>query len=182
MTREAANALLKTLEEPPEYAILILITSNESKLLATIKSRCTKVYFQSIPDKAITEYLKQNNLDTNLTEAMIKQCGGSIGKALKIIEEKEKYEQIENLVNKMQKENITKIWQQAQVLYDAKENVIPLLDYMEVVLYELLKKENKLCYANGVHEIEQTKQRILSNANYDMSIDNMLLKLWEELF
>ena len=53
MTREAANALLKTLEEPPEYAVIILITSNESKLLATIKSRCMKVNFMPISDKQI---------------------------------------------------------------------------------------------------------------------------------
>ena len=39
MTKEAQNALLKTLEEPPEYAIIILVTSNENLLLNTIKSR-----------------------------------------------------------------------------------------------------------------------------------------------
>ena len=74
MTREAANSLLKTLEEPPEYAVIILITSNESKLLATIKSRCMKINFMAIPDEQIINYLKQNNLYTNITEAMIKNC------------------------------------------------------------------------------------------------------------
>ena len=79
----------------------------------------------------------------------------------------------------MKKQDITEIWKNAQVLYEAKENIIPLLEYMIIILYELL---NKICYANGIQIIEQTKQRILANSNYDMSIDNMLLKLWEELF
>ena len=85
-------------------------------------------------------------------------------------------------MQKMKRQDITEIWQNAQVLYDAKENIIPLLGYMIIILNELLKKENKICYANGIQIIEQTKQRILANSNYDMSIDNMLLKLWEELF
>ena len=45
MTEEAQNSLLKTLEEPPEYIIIILITANENKLLNTIKSRCLKISF-----------------------------------------------------------------------------------------------------------------------------------------
>ena len=45
MTRDAQNALLKTLEEPPEYAIIILITSNKEALLDTIKSRCEIISF-----------------------------------------------------------------------------------------------------------------------------------------
>ena len=72
MTREAANALLKTLEEPPDYAVIILITSNESKLLATIKSRCMKINFMPISDEQITNYLQQNGLNENITQAMIK--------------------------------------------------------------------------------------------------------------
>ena len=45
MTKEAQNSLLKTLEEPPEYVVIILITSNENLLLNTIKSRCAKIKF-----------------------------------------------------------------------------------------------------------------------------------------
>ena len=45
MTKEAQNCLLKTIEEPPEFVTVILITSNENKILNTIKSRCLKIYF-----------------------------------------------------------------------------------------------------------------------------------------
>ena len=48
MTTEAQNCLLKTLEEPPEYITIILICSNEDNLLSTIKSRCTRMHFETI--------------------------------------------------------------------------------------------------------------------------------------
>lgn len=179
MTREAANGLLKTLEEPPEYAILILLTSNESKLLTTIKSRCTKIYFSPIPEEQILEYLQKSNLDTDLTQNMLKSSEGSIGKALKILEEKEQYIQLEKVVQNLGKSDITQIWRQSEVLYQAKENIVSLLEYMIIVFYQLLKKQNKVCYAKGIEIIEQTKQKIIANANYDMSIDYMLLKLCE---
>ena len=51
---------------------------------------------------------------------------------------------------------------------------------MIIVIYQLLKKQNKMCYINSIQIIEQTKQRFLQNANYDMTIDYLLLKLWEE--
>ena len=51
MTKEAQNCLLKTLEEPPEYIVIILIVSNESKILTTIKSRCMKLFFEKINDE-----------------------------------------------------------------------------------------------------------------------------------
>ena len=57
MTKEAQNCLLKTLEEPPSYAIIILIATNESKLLNTIKSRCIKVPFQKIAEEDILRYM-----------------------------------------------------------------------------------------------------------------------------
>lgn len=181
MTREAANSLLKTLEEPPEYATIILTTANESKILTTIKSRCMKIHFQPIPEEQILLYLKENGLDSDITDNMLKQCEGSIGKALKINESKEQYMQVEKIISMLNKKNITQIWKEADVLYQAKENIVDLLDYMEIILHNIIKKSNKICYANGISVIELTKKRILANANYDMSIDNLLLKLWEEV-
>lgn len=181
MTREAANSLLKTLEEPPEYAVIILTTSNESKLLTTIKSRCIKIHFTPIPDEKILEYLKQHHLDSEITTNMIKQAGGSLGKLLKMTEEKEQYLGIENLLKQIETQTITQVWSQAEVLYQAKDNIISLLEYMVIVFDQELRKKDNLCYVNAISIIEQAKQRILANANYDMTIDDLLLKLWEEM-
>ena len=98
-----------------------------------------KLYFMPIQEQQILQYLKQSNIDTDFTENMLKQCEGSIGKALKIIDKKEKYMQIEKIIQLLEKENITQIWRNADVLYQAKEDIIDLLDYMEIVLYNLIK-------------------------------------------
>lgn len=180
MTREAANGLLKTLEEPPSYAILILMTANESKLLATIKSRCTKIAFQSLSEEEIKTYLKSQNSEQNMTNNMIRQCQGSIGRAVKIREEQEAYAQVENVINNIKKEDIAQIWKKAEVLYQAKEKITDLLDYMNVVFFEKLREEQDMRYAKAVSIVEETKKRITANANYDMSIDNLLLRIWEQ--
>lgn len=58
LTNEASNALLKTLEEPPEHVIFILATTEPHKVLPTIKSRCQHFVFRKIPTKTILEQLQ----------------------------------------------------------------------------------------------------------------------------
>ena len=58
-TKEAQNCLLKTLEEPPEFVNIILIGSNESNFLSTIKSRCTILKFEDISKNDIKRYLQE---------------------------------------------------------------------------------------------------------------------------
>ncbi|MBR1802362.1 MAG: DNA polymerase III subunit delta' [Clostridia bacterium] len=181
MTREAANSLLKTLEEPPAYATLILITSNESKLLTTIKSRCIKVNFQVIEQEQILQYLRKNNLDAGVTQNMLEMCEGSIGKALKLQERKDDYAEIEELIHKISNTDITEIWNHAEVLYKAKENVMELLDYMNLLFYKQLCQKQQTAIVKAIYSVEEAKKRILANANYDMSIDHLLLEIWEEL-
>ena len=50
MTVQAQNAILKTIEEPPEYAVIILLTANEQALLETIRSRCVILNLKPVPD------------------------------------------------------------------------------------------------------------------------------------
>ncbi|MCL2382891.1 MAG: hypothetical protein FWC79_01665 [Oscillospiraceae bacterium] len=59
MTKEAGNSLLKTLEEPPEYVCIILITSNANMLLNTIKSRCTKISFSKLETEELKDILSK---------------------------------------------------------------------------------------------------------------------------
>ncbi|MBI1347500.1 DNA polymerase III subunit delta' [bacterium] len=80
MNDEAANALLKTLEEPPEEALLILIAANLDALLPTIKSRCQTVRFSPLPDEVVIEYLQRESLVTTPEEAhwLASLSGGSL--------------------------------------------------------------------------------------------------------
>jgi len=87
MNPEAGNALLKSLEEPPFYAIFILLTENFSKLLPTIVSRSQIVRFRTIPKGIIKEFLKKNFLfEEEVADTLAEVSFGSIGKAITIAE------------------------------------------------------------------------------------------------
>ena len=73
MTKEAQNCLLKTLEEPPEYAVIILLVSNENNILNTIKSRCTKILFNPLSKEELLYYLNQNDIEIP-NERTLKLC------------------------------------------------------------------------------------------------------------
>lgn len=71
MTKEGQNSLLKTLEEPPEYIVIILITANPDMILNTIKSRCTKIVFDKLKKQEIQELLIIKGIEsTNIPENM----------------------------------------------------------------------------------------------------------------
>lgn len=73
MTKEAQNCLLKTLEEPPEYAVIILVLANENNMLNTIKSRCTKIMFNPLSKEEIIHYFNSNGLEMP-NERTLKLC------------------------------------------------------------------------------------------------------------
>lgn len=179
MTVEAQNCLLKTLEEPPEYAIIILILSNENKILTTIKSRCTKIIFHPLSQEEIIQYFSLRQLQVP-NETMLKVCNGSIGKLIQIQEESSQYEKIDSIFQHIEQENIIDIWNQSDILYGAKDNIQHLLEYINILLFEKLKNTNDLRYAHCIDAVEKAKKRLSANANYDMCIDNLLLKIWEE--
>ena len=67
MTVQAQNALLKTLEEPPAYAVIILLTSNIDSMLSTILSRCVVLNMKPVKDEIIKKYLMEEMKETELT-------------------------------------------------------------------------------------------------------------------
>ncbi len=91
MTLEASNCLLKTIEEPPYYAIIILICSKIDPILPTIVSRCQIVNFGLVSSYKIKEFLldKNNNLEKEKAEIISKLAQGSIGSASKLLSDKE---------------------------------------------------------------------------------------------
>jgi DNA polymerase-3 subunit delta' len=140
MTREAQNCLLKTLEEPPEYATIILISSNENKLLNTIRSRCIKVNFNKLSNEEIQQYLEKNE-NKQITSSMLQMCSGSIGNALKIAENKDVYIKVEELINNINKKDLIDILNNADVLYNSKDIIQDLLNYINVLLYNMKQIE-----------------------------------------
>lgn len=176
MTKEAQNSLLKTLEEPPEYAVIILIASNENKLLNTIRSRTIKINFNKLKDKELLEYMAKNNIEA-LKNNMLLFADGSIEKVLKIKENEETYIQIENLINNLEKKSLIYILNNSEVLYKAKEEIYDILEYINILLLNTKEIEKINC----IKHVEQAKRRLNSSSNYDMTIDNLLIKMWEEI-
>lgn len=187
MTEEAQNSLLKTLEEPPEYTIIILVTSNENKLLNTIKSRCLKIGFNNINKTELMQYISSEKIMENPSDNLLAMSNGSIGKLIKINQNLEEYSEIEKNTNSLINGNISNIVElinNFNVLYKSKDIIANLLDYMVVIIYEYIKKnmDYRRKFLNLISIIENTKKRLMSNTNYDMCIDNLLLKVWGELF
>lgn len=179
MTKEAQNCLLKTLEEPPEYITIILICSNENNILVTVKSRCNKMYFDKINFEELKKFLNQNYPESDFSDNMINSFNGSIGNALKINNKLDIYIGVDKLISNIENKDILEIMSEAQSIFKSKENVIDILNYMNVLLFEKAKLNSKII--GCIKIVEETKKRINSNGNYDMCIDNMFMKICEAL-
>ncbi|MBL4869444.1 MAG: DNA polymerase III subunit delta' [Robiginitomaculum sp.] len=82
MNRNAANAVLKTLEEPPEKALIILLTSAPGRLLPTIRSRCMDMSLRPVETTALNHWLEgRTNASSKDVEAAIMLSQGAPGKA-----------------------------------------------------------------------------------------------------
>ena len=179
MTKEAQNCLLKTLEEPPEFAVILLIGSNENAFLPTIKSRCMILHFNRLSDSEIKSYLQEQYNELNVTQSMLDIAGGSIGRAINLKDKQEDYSKVAEIINNLDKKDLIDIVQASEILYKSKEDINDILDYINIILLKMAK-ENYL-YTNCIKIVENTKKRLAQNANYDMCIDDLLFKMWEEV-
>lgn len=82
LTEEAANCLLKVLEEPPLNTVFILIAQDTSALPTTLLSRCQQIPFKPLSENLIGEILKGKGIETSLPLSLAK---GSVGKAIELI-------------------------------------------------------------------------------------------------
>lgn len=81
MTEQAQNALLKTVEEPPGTAVLVLIAPEASALLPTLASRCSQIRFGPLPEDAIAVRLQEEGCDEEEAHFLASLAGGSLGRA-----------------------------------------------------------------------------------------------------
>lgn len=99
LTDEAQSALLKTLEEPPDANILILVTSQESKLLPTVQSRCRIHRFRPVADADIQHWLRQRGCPEEAAARYAALAQGSPGQALQFWEQPALWEALEQLLD-----------------------------------------------------------------------------------
>lgn len=166
------NALLKTLEEPPKHAIIILIASSSSNLLPTVISRVYKISYDKLNKNIVDKYIK-DNLNIQLSDEILGFVDGSIGFALEIVKENilEELNKIKELyIIIINKEVIKALKYSEEIDFTRKY----ILDYLEYILF---LNGKYLC----TEIIEKTKERLQYNGNYDIVIDNMILKCIENI-
>ena len=183
MTQEAQNALLKTLEEPPEYITIILIASNENSILNTIKSRCTKIVFEPLSNEELKRYAQEYWKDATIPEEVFASSMGSIARLRNNIEHQELYTNVYQCINQIENKSLLDFLKQAESIAKAKEESDAVLEFLVSILFSLAKEktEKKQNYLNCVEIVDNTKKNLQFNSNYDMQIDTMLIKMWEEI-
>lgn len=207
MTVQAQNALLKTLEEPSSYGIIILITRNEQALLQTIKSRCTEVKFSPLNNNDIKKILKAHNVDDNTAVVSSIFSRGSASVALEISqndEVNEIRELVESFIKYMivdgNKFEVTRISEYMKKYSNDTEWILELLKiyirdailYREGVGTELLinidrmKIIRKMATSATVAQlgramsiIEETETKLAANCNFNSTIQTMALNIYE---
>ncbi len=168
----AQNSLLKTLEEPPKYVVIILIATNISSFLSTILSRVNQIAFTGISSEELNHYIN-TNYNVNLNANILEFIEGSIGKAIDIIQNNviEKLDNVDKLYSCIDSLNTIATM---KVSNSVDFNNSELLEYLEFILY----KNNKY---NCIKIVENAKSRLKSNGNYDIIIDSMLLRLIDNI-
>ncbi|PRX26444.1 DNA polymerase III delta prime subunit [Orenia metallireducens] len=151
MNTQAANSLLKTLEEPPSYAIIILITNNLNKLLPTIISRCQLIRFQLVADDIIKDSLIQD-YDVSEEEATLftTLAGGRYRFALEWVENIDKVEErreILKIANSLKDLTRIESFEFVQKLLDERDKVNLILDmiltwYRDLLMVKLGQNKN----------------------------------------
>ena len=145
LTEAAQNALLKTLEEPPEYAVFIIITTNRDILLPTVQSRAAIVHFSPVADAVTEEYINEKYPEAEKKEFLVKYCAGIPGRADAVMENEQFYairtESLEKLPQLMTKNKLF-AFKIRKYLDDEKDNADMILDFWISYLRDILVIQN----------------------------------------
>ena len=142
MNANAANALLKVLEEPPENALLLLVTHQPSLILPTIKSRCRKLACHPLSPKDMQAAFEQILPDYNFDPGLVALANGSVGQATELILKNglETYAEIIALLQTLPKLDRTKLLKLANSVGNNSEGKFDqLLDLFNIFLARLAR-------------------------------------------
>ena len=207
MNVQAQNALLKTIEEPPAYGIILLLTTNADSFLPTILSRCITLNLKSVNEDLIKSYLmKKYQIPDYQADVCAAFAQGNVGKAIQLaasdefnelkasalsivkkLEDMDLYElnqlikQINEFKPKIQEYfDLLTLWFR-DVLYLKATNDVNNLIFKDEV-YDIKKQAAKKSYS-GIEKIlqaiELTRTRLKANVNFDLVIEMLLLAIKE---
>lgn len=207
MTPQAQNALLKTLEEPPAYAVILILTSNVEELLPTIISRCVVLNMKPVSDALVKKYLMEElavpDYKANICVAFAR---GNVGKA-KHLAGSEEFEKVKeeaiSLVKYINDMEINEIVKAIKKITEYNLDINDYLDiltvwYRDVLLYKATKDMNNMIFRNEIQQIrkvadrstyegietivnalQQAKRRLEANVNFDLTMELLLLTIKE---
>lgn len=207
MTPQAQNALLKTLEEPPAYAVILLLTSNVNALLPTILSRCVQLNMKPVSDDKIRKYLMEELKVTDYkAEVCVAFARGNVGKAkslasseefenvkaealslLKYIQEMELYEMIAAIKKISEYKldvndylDIMAVWYRDVLLFKATNDMNHLIFREEIqVLRRVAGRTSYEGIERVIEALEKAKKRLDANVNFDLTMELLFMEIKE---
>jgi DNA polymerase-3 subunit delta' len=136
----AGNALLKTLEEPPGNALIVLLTANADAVLPTILSRCQSLHFPALPQTAVEEFLLKKGCLPETAGIVASLAGGSLKKALEISAEEALADRKSLLerINALTTREMAPLFSAAEELAGDKEKALETVDLLVTYLRDIL--------------------------------------------
>ncbi|MEE3393270.1 MAG: DNA polymerase III subunit [Lachnospiraceae bacterium] len=205
MTAEAQNALLKTLEEPPAYAVIILLSDSPEKLLDTIKSRCLMINTKPISRTEIRNYLEKTlKMDPQDADIAANFCQGNVGRAIRFATSEDfgaMKDQVLDLLKNINEMDIAAIIERIKIFTADRKNIDDYLDLMllwfrDVLMFKATKDANLMLYSEEytaiskeasrrsyeelesiIESIKTTKKRLKANVNYDTAMELLVMNI-----
>lgn len=207
MTPQAQNAILKTLEEPPAYAVIILLTANVNSLLPTILSRCVVLNMKPVADEAVKNYLmEQLRVPDYKAEICVAFARGNIGKA-KSLAASEDFENLKSealsLLKYIKDMELNEIIAAIKRITEYKFDVNDYLDifsvwYRDVLLFKATNDVNHLVFREEIRTIRRAaqcssyegietiikaldtaKKRLDANVKFELTMELLMLTIQE---
>lgn len=205
MTVQAQNALLKTIEEPPSYAVILLITTNQEVFLPTILSRCIQLKLKPLKDFTVKSYLTEHlHVPDKEAEVCAAFARGNLGKAIHLSssdEFKELYQKVMSVIKSVGDMDITMLLDCIREIKDQKFEMNDMLDLMQlwfrdVLMFKVTKDMNLLIFRDeykainemgqkydyaGLEEIlnavDLARTRLEANVNMELAMELLLLTI-----
>ena len=207
MTTQAQNAILKTLEEPPAYAVILLLVSNVNTLLSTILSRCVVLNMKPVRDELVKKYLMEElQIPDYKADVCVAFARGNVGKA-KLLASSEEFENVKSealsLLKYIKDMEIQEIVAAIKKIGEYKLEVNDYLDimsiwYRDVLLFKATNDVNHLIFREEIQSIrkvaarssyegierviralDKAKKRLDANVNFDLAMELLLLEIQE---
>ncbi len=209
MNNAAQNAILKTIEEPPEYAVIILLTTNISALLQTVLSRCVKLDMQPLKKEVVKKYLmeKEKVVDYQ-ADIAVSFAGGNLGKAIELSKSQDFAEMLDEVIQLLRYIKDMQAYEVVAAVKRASEYKFRFTDYIDlmilwfrdVLVYKASQNVNELIFKdeiqtikkhaakssyNGIEHIleamNKAKLRLKANVNFDVAIEMMFLTIRDNI-